>query len=57
MELYDAWSTFLETGSIMDYLQYTTMKEYAEMKEDFPEYFDENPETSDDKGESGENTN
>ncbi len=57
MRIYDAWSTFLETGSIMDYLQYTALKEQEEMKEDFPEYYNNDAEAPENKGDSGENTN
>lgn len=36
MDIYDAWSNFLETGSVMDYLRYTSLRD---SKKDFPEYF------------------
>lgn len=59
MEIYEAWSTFSETGNIMDYLRYTALKEQEEMKEDFPEYFKDGTEENreEDNGEDIENRN
>ncbi|MEE0859667.1 MAG: hypothetical protein U0M12_09435 [Acutalibacteraceae bacterium] len=37
MDIYDAWSNFLETGSVMDYLRYTSLRDAKE--KNFPEYY------------------
>ncbi|MEE1126408.1 MAG: hypothetical protein U0L18_10850 [Acutalibacteraceae bacterium] len=36
MNAYDAWKNFLETGSVVDYLRYTSLRD---SQENFPEYF------------------
>ncbi len=38
MDIYDAWSNFLESGSVMDYLRYTSLRD---SKENFPEYYND----------------
>ena len=38
MNIYDAWSDFAESGSIIDYLRYASLKN---SKENFPEYYDD----------------
>lgn len=38
MDIYDAWSNFLETGSVMDYLRYTSLRD---SKSNFPEYYND----------------
>lgn len=38
MDIYDAWSNFLETGSVMDYLRYTSLRD---SKNNFPEYYND----------------
>ncbi len=37
MDIYDAWSGFIETGSVIDYLKYTSLRDAQ--KESMPEYF------------------
>ena len=38
MDIYDAWSNFIETGSVMDYLRYTSLRD---SKSNFPEYYND----------------
>ena len=38
MDIYDAWSNFLDTGSVMDYLRYTSLRD---SKNNFPEYYND----------------
>lgn len=38
MDIYDAWSNFLETGSVMDYLRYTSLRD---SKSNFPKYYND----------------
>ncbi|MEF2919125.1 MAG: hypothetical protein U0O22_01485 [Acutalibacteraceae bacterium] len=38
MDIYDAWSNFIETGSVMDYLRYTSLRD---SKNNFPEYYND----------------
>ena len=38
MNIYDAWSDFAESGSIIAYLRYASLKN---SKENFPEYYDD----------------
>lgn len=49
MNIYDAWSNFLESGSVLDYLRYAALKN---SKEDFPEYFDEDIDKQEDDDEN-----
>lgn len=41
MNVYDAWQNFLDTGSVIDYLRYSALKNSRESHEEFPEYFDD----------------
>lgn len=43
MNIYDAWANFLESGSVLDYLRYAALKN---SKEDFPEYFEDDTENT-----------
>lgn len=38
MNAYDAWENFLSTGSVVDYLRYTSLRD---SKVNFPEYFND----------------
>ena len=44
MDIYDAWSGFIETGSVIDYLKYTSLRDAQ--KESMPEYFRNNNEST-----------
>ncbi len=37
MDIFDAWSDFAETGSVIDYLRYASIRN---SKENFPEYYE-----------------
>lgn len=43
MDIYDAWSGFIETGSVIDYLRYTSLRDAQ--KDNLPEYFRNNNES------------
>jgi len=38
MDIFDAWSDFAETGSVIDYLRYASIRN---SKENFPEYYND----------------
>ena len=44
MDIYDAWSGFIETGSVIDYLKYTSLRDAQ--KGNLPEYFRNNNEST-----------